>query len=496
MSKKEILKGTALLTAAGLSTRILGFFYKIYLSHSISAADLGLYQLVFPVLGLMTTIFGSGISTAVSQLTACKKEQGHTILLRACIISLSLSLPLTFFLFRNSSYVAMHFLAESSVAPLLSLLSFCFPFCGITLCIHGYYIGKKQARVPAFSQLFEQISRIIIFWSLLHLSGTASASGETAILAMVFGEFCAFLFCSFSLLFSKESKKTGKLENQSSNYFLPLAKLALPLTATRLVVSLLHSLEAVLIPFMLKKHGLSPNDALAFYGILSGMSLPFLFFPTAITNAFASFLLPTVSEAQVHNQTETISTAASLSIKYCLLIGLYSTFVFFLFGRQLGIAFFHNQAAGIYLRELSFICPFLYLSTSLSSIINGLGKAHITFFNTVLSLSIRILILCFFVPRFGIRAYLFSMLISQIALVLFNYFALKRQISIPFLAGCWLIKPFFILVVLSVPFYYGSIWVQKNSIHPGIGILFISAFLGICYLTMLFVFKIITTKEL
>ena len=42
MSKNSIIKGTLILTAAGLLTRIIGFFYKIYLSGLIGARKLPL----------------------------------------------------------------------------------------------------------------------------------------------------------------------------------------------------------------------------------------------------------------------------------------------------------------------------------------------------------------------------------------------------------------------------------------------------------------------
>ena len=64
MSKNSIIKGTLILTAAGLLTRIIGFFYKIYLSGLIGARNLGVYQLIFPVYGICFTLYASGIQTS------------------------------------------------------------------------------------------------------------------------------------------------------------------------------------------------------------------------------------------------------------------------------------------------------------------------------------------------------------------------------------------------------------------------------------------------
>ena len=49
MSKKVFLKGTLILACTGLISRLAGFFYRIFLSHTIGAAGMGLYQLVLPL---------------------------------------------------------------------------------------------------------------------------------------------------------------------------------------------------------------------------------------------------------------------------------------------------------------------------------------------------------------------------------------------------------------------------------------------------------------
>ncbi len=43
------LKGTLILTIAGLLSRFLGFFYKIFLAQALGAEGMGIYQLIFPV---------------------------------------------------------------------------------------------------------------------------------------------------------------------------------------------------------------------------------------------------------------------------------------------------------------------------------------------------------------------------------------------------------------------------------------------------------------
>ena len=66
MSKERFFKGTFLLTSAGLISRIMGFFYRIFLSHTIGAEGIGLYQLVVPLQHLVLAMTTFGILLRIS----------------------------------------------------------------------------------------------------------------------------------------------------------------------------------------------------------------------------------------------------------------------------------------------------------------------------------------------------------------------------------------------------------------------------------------------
>lgn len=52
-AKHPVLTGTAILTCAGTLSRLIGFFYRIFLSRTIGAQGLGIYQMIFPVYALL-----------------------------------------------------------------------------------------------------------------------------------------------------------------------------------------------------------------------------------------------------------------------------------------------------------------------------------------------------------------------------------------------------------------------------------------------------------
>ncbi len=453
--RSNILKGTIILTLAGFITRVIGFFYKIFLSKTIGTEWLGIYQLVFPVYGICFTIYATGIQTSISRLVAAEMgkrnpKNAYKILKIGILLSVSLALLLSLLVYRFSDLIAYRFLLEPRSAPSLRILALVFPFCGVTSCINGYYYGLKKAGVPASTQLLEQTVRVIVVYmiALYAGGGNLKVTCEIAVAGLVIGEIFSSLYNLISIFITKSPALLllqGPDPNAQPSGRRVITKnilgFSVPLSANRLFINILHSMEAVLIPAMLKRSGLTTNEALSTFGILTGMSLPFIMFPTAVINALAVLLLPTVSEAQAVSNDKLIGKTTAIAIKYSLIIGIISTGIFIIFGRELGNAIFHNNAAGSYLMILAWICPLIYLTTILGSIINGLGKAHVTFINSVAGSLSKILLIVLLIPKLGINGYLTALLFGQLIITTLDTLSVMRYIHFPFSAVDSILKP-------------------------------------------------------
>lgn len=429
MKKSTIIKGTLILTAAGLITRIIGFIYRIYLSNALGAEQLGLYQLIFPVYGICHTLYASGIQTAVSKLVA-ETNSGHTsrsssrrILLCGAFLSFCLAMSCSLLLYFHADTVAVVFLKEAACAPSLRILSLVFPFCGITSCINGYSYGKSKSALPAFTQIAEQLVRVGTVFFAAALADTPKVSCELAIFGVFAGELASNIISILAVLIPEFRKKhplplvlPARLSLKPGKTMRLLLGLSVPLTLNRLLLSLLHSFEAIMIPTLLRRSGLTQSEALSRYGILNGMALPFVYFASAITNALAVLLLPTISEQGVSNDRRRIALTVERSVSVTLLLGIFCNFLFLFFGAPLGNTVFHNESAGAYIRILSCLCPFLYLTTTLSSILNGLGKTMTTFVTSLIGSVLRIALLFLLVPQNGMAGCFIALLLSQLVL--------------------------------------------------------------------------------
>lgn len=417
--KNPVISGTLLLTASGILGKIIGFFYRIFLSRTIGAEGLGIYQLIFPISTICFAVTVSGLSTALSKYIAEYQQRDPSSpkrFLRLCVlISGFLSFVFMLLLFRYSEFIAENILLEPRCAPLIPILACSIPLASVHSCIHGYYYGKKKAAIPATSSFIEQFSRVVFVFLIcqIRLEQGKPIDASVAAWGLVFGEAGAFLLCITALLFSKEKpqKDTGYRVSSPGKKLLAYS---IPLSMNRLALTLFVSFESILIPSRLVLFGYSQTDALSVFGILTGMALSVVTFPTVFTNSVSVMILPAISEADSRNDAEKIRKTIYQTIFTCLLLGSVCTGGLLLTGKWIGDFLFGNALAGKFICLLSYICPFLFLSSILSSIMHGLGMPAYPFLLNLLGIGIRIYFVYFQIPRYGLKAYLIGMLLSQI----------------------------------------------------------------------------------
>lgn len=489
--KKEIVKGTLILTAAGIVTRVIGLYNRVFLANIISASELGLYQLIFPVLALCSAVCCYGIESAlskmISELSAGQRmRDARRTMGIGMALAGALSFVLFFIVYMFARPIAVYFLREPDCAGCLKIAAFVIPFSTMHSCTLGYFFGMQKAAVPAMSQLLEQLVRVGTIYGLsVTFYAAGGANAAMAVYGMLAGEVVS---CIFTLLAYKISvmrsgqRKIGRAEKAGVSGRAGAAEkvgvsgragaagkvgtsgrvdaaeivgasdrdgapgevrlspdgtgwrilagqfwsYACPLTVNRLALTLLQSFEAVLIPMMLRIYYKDAVTSLEIYGVVTAMVFPFIMFPTTVTNSLATMLMPAVSKANEKKDFTLIQRTVSKSVHYCLLIGILSLTVFFVYGRMLGIVIFKNELAGELLRIFALLAPFIYISSSLAGTLNGLGKVKITLVNSMISLSVRILFIVLVVPQNGIRGYLWGQLAGYLLLtVLDGYFVVK-----------------------------------------------------------------------
>ena len=343
---------------------------RIWLSRELGAQAMGLVELAQSAQMLLITPVISGLPAAVSRMCAKAEPAQQVRILRCSIIfALAVSLPLTAAAFFLRTPLCL-WLGDIRTMPALLCYLPCIPALGISCVLNGYYYGIGRPMPPAFCEILEQIVRFFLTvrlvallrgWPVMLRSAAPAAAaliGETAALLLM------LLLSARVLFFEKSEGSRRKLYGE-------VLSLALPLTGMRLVSSLMRTAQSVLIPARLQRAGLTSAQALAQFGMLSGMLMPILMIPSFITCSLCMVIQPEMTRRQSEGRALRRPIARLLKITF--LLGAAAMLGVFLAAPVFSGTLYRQPALLAMLRRCCPLIPIMALCQVSSGIMNALG---------------------------------------------------------------------------------------------------------------------------
>ena len=210
---RRLIRGAFILTAAGLLTRMIGFFYRIFLSHAIGAEGMGIYQLIFPLNMLCYALTVMGIQTAISRFVSAKMaledpQGANSTFAVGTIYSLLLSGVTAWILYRFAPFLSEKILMEPRTLPMLKLMACSIPMGVIHTCVSGYFFARKKTGPPAISQLLEQTARVAATYLAytVMLSKGLTPTPVIAVIGMICGELVSMLFSLTAVIWNLQAQ--------------------------------------------------------------------------------------------------------------------------------------------------------------------------------------------------------------------------------------------------------------------------------------------------
>lgn len=438
----QIIKGTLILTITGILSRILGFLYRIFLSNLIGAEGMGIFQLIFPVLTFCVSLSCGGIQIAVSRFVAESKSkaQSFLVLISSIIMSLFMSALTCLVLYNFAGPISIHIIKNESCAQLLKYASITITMTAFHACVSGYYLGLKKTFVPAWSAVFEQIVKVIALYimGMVWIGNSIKLTPLIAVYSMILAEIGGVAFCLIAIC--SEKKYSFKIRNLFSTMKSTFS-VSYILTLNKLMLTFLQCIEAILVPIVLVKSGESNSDALSIYGILTGMAIPVITLPSAINSSVSTMILPTIAEANTSDEPRKVKKTTEFTIWFSMVTGIFCIGIFLFYGDFIGITIFGHSEAGYYIKTLAWLCPFMYLSITLGSVLHGLGKTNTAFVHNVIGTFIKLGFLWFIVPEIGITGYLWGLLISNLVVTALHAIYVSKYVDFEFSPATNIIQP-------------------------------------------------------
>ena len=95
-------------------------------------------------------------------------------------------------------------------------------------------------------------------------------------------------------------------------------QITVPVGLTSFIRSGLSTIKQVLIPIGFQKNGKSCEQALASYGLISGMAMPLILFPNTIILVFSNLLIPEFAQFNTRSEFSRIKKNTQKTIKCTL----------------------------------------------------------------------------------------------------------------------------------------------------------------------------------
>jgi len=413
---RKLFKNTVVLTASGLIMRFVGLSYQVWLAGRIGSAGIGLFQLIGSVNMLCVTFAISGVRFTATSL--CSEELGLNrpggaagAVENCCAYASFFGAAAFFLMFCGAEKIGFLWIGDARTVKSLRILSLCLPMLAFSSVFSGYFIARGMVLQASVIQIIEQL--VNIGCAMLFLSGVDGGDLEECCAAIsrsnVIADGCSL---AMSLAVYIISKPKGR--ELPSGLWRRQLKIALPLAFSAYARVSLVSLENLLIPRKLRLSGMSADEALSGYGIITGMVFPVITFPSCILSAAAELSISELTGAQVQgNMARVRSTVRSLLISGGAFALGVAAFLF-LFSEQLGVAVYKSLEAGRYIRLFSFLVPIMYMDIVTDGCLKGLGQMMNSMSYNICEAAMGVAFVLSLVPHFGLGGYIFTLFFCEI----------------------------------------------------------------------------------
>jgi stage V sporulation protein B len=498
--RENIIKGTLILSITSIIIRSIGFVFRIYLANTIGAEGIGLYQLIMAFYMLTITLATSGIGVAVSRIVAeeiakNKPQNVKKALRMSIVLSLITSGLATLILFFGAEYISINILKDARAILPLQCLAPSLPFLAFSACYRGYFHGARNIVKPSSAQVLEQIVRILVTIWLLRLIevGDVVQACSVAMIGMTAGEVISYIY--IWILYRIDSFLKKSKANKTDKMLPYMLSISMPVAGSSYLHSILRLVENTLIPIKLIASGMTVSTAMSIYGIIKGMVLPILFFPTSFLSSLAAMLLPSLSSDNVNKNDKHMTYTLSKVLHFTSISGILVVSFFLLFPYEIGDALYTDIQVGSLIRILSFLCPFMYLNVVIGSLLNALNEQVNNLKIHIIESAIKILMIFFLVPIYGFKAYLLALFITTILNTILYMYRLLKVSYLIFDVSNWVFKPMMAATIsgLTARIFYIAIF--KNMFSSSISLVITFIIIVLIYTVLLFISKGISNSD-
>ncbi len=416
---KMFILNSLILLASSIILQIIGIFFNVYISNKIGSEAVGVFTLVMSVYLFGITLATSGINIAatrvISEELALANESGVKSATKKCIIiSLITGLIASLIFFIFCDFIVSKCLHNKVSHKVIYTLCIALPFISMSSAINGYFVAVRKAYKNAMAKFFEEFVKITATAMILNIFMPSGLDYMclSLIIGDVVSEVLSFLF--IYVLLKKDKNYSKSFRFLSTSYTPRILRISLPVAFTSYIKSGLSTLKQIIIPISLEKSGLGCSLALSNYGIVNGMAMPVIMFPSVFINCFANLLVPEFSRYYVKKDSKRIKQMSTFILVSTLIFSFFVCAIIFFLAEPICQLLYKHHNIYQYVKILSFLIPCIYLDLVVDNILKGLDAQVSVVFINIADCLITISFIYFVVPALGFFGYILSIFVSEI----------------------------------------------------------------------------------
>ncbi|RLQ98322.1 stage V sporulation protein B [Falsibacillus albus] len=502
----KFLRGTLILMAAGLVTRVLGFINRIVVARFIGEEGVGLFMMAFPTLILVITITQMGIPVAISKNVAEAEAQGDfkkikKILAVSLAITLTLSIIFTPGLILLAPYLSKTLFTDPRTYYPLVAIAPIVPIIAISSVIRGYFQGRQNMKPAAYSQVIEQVVRItlIAVMTKAFLPYGIEYAAAGAMIASVFGELSSliYLFAMFKLKKKfKVRKHFFKSISSGKQTLAELLSVALPATGSRMIGSLSWFFEPIVVSHSLAIAGVAATAATKQYGALTGYALPLLMLPSFITVSLSTSLVPAISEANSKKNYRMVEHRLQQALRFSLITGGLAVIILYVFAEPLMLIMYGSKNGADFIKLMAPFFIFYYYQGPLQAVLQALNLARAAMVNSLIGAVVKtgVIFALATQPHFGINGAALGIVVGTLLVTLLHFSTVLKVIPFTIYVRDYL--KFAIAICLAGACSY---WIYQISFTGSpivFRVLFGILFMSLLYTMLIWIFGLISKQDL
>lgn len=443
--------------ATSLILRVIEVSFNVYISNKIGLAGMGLVQIIMSVFGFSVIVACSGIGLAstrlVSEELAYNSHSGIRKSMRSCLTyAIVFGSVAGFVLFVGGDFIGTHLLKDPRTIKSLHILAISLPFYSAQCALYGYFTAVRKVFLSSMTQILEMGARIglTVYFIETNLHRGMEATCNGMMMAATLSEVVAFTLM-FSVYYI-DKRRFNRKDTTKNNIPKRLFRISLPVAFSSYVCSALVTIKNVMIPIGLVKYGMTRDEALSQFGVISGMVIPIILFPAAFIGTFSSLIVPEITECYRLNNRKKINYIITRAFQITLIFTICVIAIFLKFPNEFGIVVYKNINIGAYIRILTPLALIAYLDGVTDAMLKGLDEQVASMFFNIFDSAFSIVLVYFLLPRFGLGGLLFLMFASKLLNTYLSINKIAKITDFKLKYFDWMIKPMicaFISVVFS-----------------------------------------------